>query len=291
MHQNTTNNEEFVVFILTHGRPDRVYTYSTLRRSGYTGKIYLVVDTSDKKIHEYLEKYPGEVLIFNKDDYEGTFDSADNFKNKRGVIIYARNASFDLAEKIGAKYFLQLDDDYNQFHYRFDAKYNYSAKYIGKLDEIFDAVLSFYKSTNFITFAIAQGGDFIGGRYCEKASAIQLMRKCMNSFFCRTDRRFNFVGRINEDVNTYVSFGSRGILLGSTNQVSLNQKSTQQNAGGMTEVYLDSGTYLKSFYSIVFNPSSVRIRMMSGGANARLHHSISWKNTVPKIVSESLRKL
>ncbi|EFC6976332.1 hypothetical protein DFZ72_21860 [Escherichia coli] len=36
--------DDFCAFILTHGRPDKVLTYRTLRRAGYTGKIFIVVD-------------------------------------------------------------------------------------------------------------------------------------------------------------------------------------------------------------------------------------------------------
>ena len=31
-------------------------------------------------------------------------------------------------------------------------------------------------------------------------------------FFCKTDRPFKFVGRMNDDVNTYVSLGDKGNL-------------------------------------------------------------------------------
>lgn len=40
--------DDFCAFILTHGRPDKVLTYRTLRRAGYTGKIFIVVDDEDK---------------------------------------------------------------------------------------------------------------------------------------------------------------------------------------------------------------------------------------------------
>ena len=39
----------FAVFILTHGRPDNVITIKTLRQSGYTGKVYFIIDNEDKK--------------------------------------------------------------------------------------------------------------------------------------------------------------------------------------------------------------------------------------------------
>ncbi|MBF8851426.1 hypothetical protein FC325_12155 [Escherichia coli] len=43
--------DDFCAFILTHGRPDKVLTYRTLRRAGYTGKIFIVVDDEDKTRH------------------------------------------------------------------------------------------------------------------------------------------------------------------------------------------------------------------------------------------------
>ncbi|MCK2620993.1 hypothetical protein MZE52_22450, partial [Escherichia coli] len=44
--------DDFCAFILTHGRPDKVLTYRTLRRAGYTGKIFIVVDDEDKTRHQ-----------------------------------------------------------------------------------------------------------------------------------------------------------------------------------------------------------------------------------------------
>lgn len=34
-------NNSYCVFILSHGRPDRVYTFKALRKHGYTGPIYI----------------------------------------------------------------------------------------------------------------------------------------------------------------------------------------------------------------------------------------------------------
>lgn len=60
--------DDFCVFILTHGRPDRVYTYKTLRKRGYTGKIYIVIDDEDETENEYRAIYGDEVLQFCKKD-------------------------------------------------------------------------------------------------------------------------------------------------------------------------------------------------------------------------------
>lgn len=57
----------------------------------------------------------------------------------------------------------------------------------------------------------------------------------------------------------------------------------------MTEVYLNSGTYLKSFYSVMFAPSAVQIAVM-GDKEKRIHHRVNWKFAAPLIIRESLKK-
>ena len=111
----------------------------------------------------------------------------------------------------------------------------------------------------------------------------------MNSFICSVDRPFQFSGILNDAVNTYVSLGSRGALMLSINQVSLQQAQTQQQAGGMTPIYLAFGTYVKSFYSVMYHPSSVTVHPIQSKFS-RLHHRIQWRNTTPMILSEDLKR-
>jgi hypothetical protein len=274
---------DFVVFILTNGRPNNVHTARSLRNHGYTGKIILVIDDEDKTAEEYLDKFK-DVEVFSKKEIAQEFDEADNFDDRRS-IVYARNACFKIAEKLGVKYFIQMDDDYTRFEYRVYTNERQKPSFIANLDSVFAALLNFYKESNFSTISMAQGGDFIGGKNNRMAKRPTLFRKCMNSFICSTDRPFKFIGRINEDVNTYVNKQSIGLLMGTIPFVSLVQNQTQSNKGGMTEMYLDSGTYIKSFYTIMFSPSSVYIKPM-GDKHLRLHHHVKWNNAVPKLISE-----
>lgn len=69
----------------------------------------------------------------------------------------------------------------------------------------------------------------------------------------------------------------------------LTQEMTQQNKGGLTELYLDKGTFVKSFYSVIWSPSCVCVAGM-GAKNRRLHHKIHWDNAVPKILNEKYKK-
>ena len=282
--------KDFAAFILSHGRANNVITYDTLRKTGYTGDIYIIIDNEDKTAKEYYDKFGDKVVMFDKKKIAKTFDEADNFDDRR-AIVYARNACFDIAKDLDIKYFIQLDDDYTTFRFAANDKGEYitSNTSITQLDKIFEAMLNFYKSTNIHSIAMAQGGDFIGGEN-SRVFKEKLARKCMNSFICSTDRPFQFVGRINEDVNNYTHKGSLGYLFFTIATVRLEQKQTQSNEGGMTDIYLDNGTYIKSFYSIIFQPSAVTISLM-GNKNNRLHHRVNWNATTPVILDEKYKKI
>ena len=58
--------DDFAVFILSHGRADRVLTYETLRTQGYTGRIYIVVDTQDSALARYVDQFGEQVLVFRQ---------------------------------------------------------------------------------------------------------------------------------------------------------------------------------------------------------------------------------
>ena len=117
----------------------------------------------------------------------------------------------------------------------------------------------------------------------------KILRKAMNSFFCRTDRPFYFYGRINEDTTMYVRYGEQGKLIFTPMAFMLNQGQTQKNAGGLTEMYLDSGTYVKSFYSVMYSPSCVKVAAM-GDKHMRMHHQVSWEYCTPKILNARYKR-
>jgi len=187
---------------------------------------------------------------------------------------------FKIAKEIGITYFVQLDDDYYYFGYRYDT----GAKIIKNMDRVFEIMLSFYKSVNIKSIAFGQGGDHIGG-----FSGIKLKRKCMNSFFCSTEREFQFVGAMNEDVNTYTTLGSRGEVFFTFTNLQLDQKDTQSQTSGITDMYQRFGTYCKAFTTMMMQPSSVKVSMMNSN-NPRIHHSIKWLNTTPMILDQKYKK-
>jgi len=281
------DNKDFCIFVISHGRPDKLYTIETLKKYNYTGPCYIVLDNEDKTIEQYKSRH-SNVLVFDKKRIADLTDEGNNFDNRR-TTTHARNACFDLATELGYTYFLVLDDDYTVFRYRYLDKY-ITKGYVNNLDKLFKSTLDYYKSTNYLSVAFAQGGDFIGGENCGLIQRyLYVSRKCMNSFFCSTERRFWFVGQLNEDVNTYITLGSRGDLFLTIPFVGLEQKATQKTSGGMTDAYLKYGTYVKSFTTTMMQPSSVFVAMMGFTTN-RLHHRVSWNNTTPMILDEKYKK-
>jgi len=283
--------DRFVAFILSHGRSDRVLTYGLLRKTGYTGPIRIVIDDGDPEIAQYHSRYPGEVLVFSKQRIAETMDEGGNFGNRK-TIVYARNACWQLARDNGFDSFIQLDDDYTEFRHKLDSRGRYieglgsSVRTIRSLDEVLEAMVRFVRGTRFLTIAMAQGGDFIGGGLGDIWRRPK--RKAMNSFVCLTDRPFQFLGRVNEDVTAYTHLGHRGELMLTCMWIALQQLPTQDNPGGMTEEYLNSGTYVKSFYSVLWTPSAVRVTVMNS-RYPRIHHEVRWRHCVPKIVRATAR--
>jgi hypothetical protein len=283
---------DFAVLILTHGRPDRVHTYFALRNAGYTGRILIVIDNEDKTTKEYRKRYGSDVVVFDKATIAKTFDEGDNFQDRR-AIIYARNASFQIAKDHGYRFFVQLDDDYTGFEYCFDENGMYGYGKVKNLNWLFSAIADYLVATPFASIAISQGGDHIGG--AESKKTIGTKRKAMNSFVCDTEKPFKFFGRINEDVNTYTCEQRKGLLFLTILASKLVQKTTQSNSGGMTDLYIDSGTYVKTFYSIMYAPSCVKVSEISSPQNgnaghARIHHKVNWNNAAPLILSQHHKK-
>lgn len=278
--------DDFCIFILTHGRPDNQKTLRTLGKMRTAYPIYFVCDDGDKTLPAYIERYGQErVMVFSKSEQAKTFDTMDNFATN-GVIVYARNACYDIARRLGYRYFLELDDDYENFAFYFSPAHDYGPRIIkkgGVFDGLCDAMLQFLSCSPHIkSVAFMQDGDYIGGGIAKK---IYAKRKAMNSFFCDTEKRVTFFGKYNEDVNLYTQGATTGDVFFTTNYILLHQAQTQHEAGGMSEEYRRYGTYVKSFYTVMACPSAVTIRMM-GVVEKRLHHHVNYKRCAPRIIDE-----
>lgn len=198
----TPNMDKFATFIFSWGRPDFDSTYKLLRKCGYTGRVVFLCDDLDDKHMGYIEKYGNEnVYVFSKYRYARKCDPMNNF-GKLESTLYVENAMFDIANELGIDYFCSMCDDYYYFGHRGEK----GAKRTSRLDDVFYFFVEYLINTPIKCLAFSQGGDNMNGyskdRLCK--------RKVMNSFICKTDRRFEFYGSMNDDVNMYVQNGIRG---------------------------------------------------------------------------------
>ena len=197
------------VIILTHGRADRVITYSTLRKEGYTGPIYLLCDDEDEDLAKYKETFADKVIVFNKEEWIGKSDAFYN-ESPSGTPLYARNAaSYITKHQLGWTHFIMMDDDYYHTYLKwneFDKSsgcHKMRCKEATDLDALFDICFDLLDDTHADVIGLAQGGDMIGG--ARGSGGLNLVkRKVMNVFFIATDRCPTFRGFMNEDVNLYV---------------------------------------------------------------------------------------
>lgn len=279
---------DFCVFIISYGRAKNVKTLTTLKRAKYTGQFFIIDSDDDDELAEYQQLYGRKLHVFNKLEEAKSFDMMDNRQKASASIVYARNYCFKLANKLGYRYFLELDDDYNEFSFRYVKDNDLKCKKITNIEPVFEATLQMLDDTDALTIAWSQGGDLIGGIHGSNYKK-RLLRKAMNSFFIDTRKPFKFLGRINEDVNMYCDLGSRGRKIFQVTDVMINQGSTQSADNGMTSLYLDYGTYLKSFYSVMIQPSFVKLNKM-GIENFRIHHNVDWNCAVPKIINQKYKK-
>ena len=69
-------------------------------------------------------------------------------------------------------------------------------KNILNLDKVFDSLIDFKNKTGALAVALAQRGDFVGGKHNNIVRGELLKRKAMNSFICDTDMPFKFLVKL-----------------------------------------------------------------------------------------------
>lgn len=271
----------YPIFILSYGRAQHIITYKTLLEGGISPEdIYIVCSDDDKTLKEYKSLYPN-VIVFSKEKVRVDTDLMDNFE-KRNIVVFARNEIFKIAKGMKIEYFCVLDDDYDRFSFRRCFGDKLKGFKVKNIKVIFNKCFEYLKNTPELDcFALCQDGDMIGG--VGGFDRIAFKRKIMNAYFFRTSSLIKFLGSINEDLTASVYEGQRGKLMFTINDVSVHQLITQSNGGGLTDVYLDSGTYIKSFYSVMAAPNCVKISAM-GSKDLRIHHKVDWNKAVPKLL-------
>ena len=280
--------EKFAIFILSHGRANEILTVKTLKKLHYTGDYYVVIDNEDDQEEIYRKKFGDKIIQFDKKAEADKTDTGD-LDNDRRVGVFARNAIQDIADKMGYKYHLQLDDDFSTFTFRYPDGEKLGSCVVKNLDFILKAVVEFFEETNIDALSFSLPADFMGGIESPKLKA-GLYPKTMGTFFMKQNKKRYFKMRMNDDITTCLLNNRIGNLFLTIAQIMVDTPGTQDMSGGMTDIYVENGTYRKSFYSVMCCPSFVKIYAFGNRTGTRLHHQIKWDYANPKIISEKYKK-
>ena len=280
--------KDFAIFILSHGRANEILTVNTLNRQHYTGKYYIVIDNEDDQEDLYRKKFGDKIIQFDKKAQAEKTDTGD-LDNDRRVGVFARNAIQDIADNMGYKYHLQLDDDFSGFVFRYPKGEKLGSSPVKYLDEILKSVVEFFEDTNIDALSFSLPADFMGGVESPKLKA-GLFPKTMGTFFMKRDKKRYFRMRMNDDITTCLLNNRIGNLFLTIAPIMVDTPGTQDMAGGMTDIYVENGTYRKSYYSVMNCPSFVKIYAFRNKLGTRLHHQVEWDYANPKILNERYKK-
>lgn len=276
-------NRTYCIFILSHERANKLYTYNMLINNGIEKKhIYIVVDDEDKQKNIYRQKFKN-VLIYNKDEIQKETDTVDSFYDLKKTGLFARNFIMKKAKELGYNYCIMLDDDYKHIKLKYICENKVKSKNINNLNVLFNMCIEYMDGCSQIDFISFCGeGDYFGGKESMTFKR-GLIRKAVNVFIFKSDCDIKFLGRINDDICTNVLYQSKGRLFLSIGNIMLDMCKTMKIDGGMFDLYKQCGDYVKSFYPIIVNPSCTII-------SDNLYHKVYKNNCCPKIVSERYKK-
>lgn len=275
------------ILITTYKRPTLQHTLRMLREYGLTERYptYLLVAEDDPTLSEYRALHGDIVLTYDrKREAEALgLDMMDNLP--LGGAGSARAAVWSVGRSIGLTHAIVMDDDYRYFTFfgwRGEASRKLRPRFAPYLVKIFEALLDFVDADPRIyDIALAQTGDMVGG--ADSSSARRPWKwKAMNVYFWRLDRPFPQNGRLNEDVTCTFDLAQKGLIFGTLTLVGIQQERTQQQPGGLTDLYLQQGTYQKSFYSVMRAPSAVIARY--DWSVGRIHHRVDKDFAYPKLL-------
>ena len=259
---------KFAVLINTHGRADKQLTYKTLRECGYNGKIYLVIDDLDEQKKDYYAKYKDAVKEFDKREYAKNVDTFLNYE-MLNTVLYARNASFDIARELKLDWFVMCDDDITRLNYKLVKDGKLYTKKARLLDRFFASCVDFMNEAKIECLSASEEGIYIGGANNQRmAQGLQWQMGHFWIFNSRCERRFRgayYEDRLFSDASECERAWATSIIADTT--PSFKQEKKQE--GGMQAMYEKTGLYIPSFLPVMAYPSYERVVIKNGEIKSR----------------------
>ena len=246
-------SKDFMTVIISHERVKTMKTLDSLKVAGFVGDYRIVIDSSDKQLSEYIEKYGERCIVFDKAEIAEQTDLMHNWKNWR-VSTLPRNFVLKWAKENGYRYVFVIDDDIKCFNYCYeDIGKKIKRQPIKNINNVISALLEFLKcSDKIMGVGFVADGLFFGGKYgAFKRTYDRYVTQCL---MLKTDVGLWYKGIMVEDFILSHNFFDK-IALEYYRLSTISPATASNQDGG---IYYD-GDYEKSFYQVMFFPAGHKI--------------------------------
>lgn len=268
------------VLVISHKRPDCL-TVKALKKAGYGDEWHIVADDIDDTDYESL--YPNHVIRFCKNEYMETVDTIDNFC-KTTSPVYARNACFDIAKRLGYDCFALLDDDLQSFSYRYLIDGKAKSKKIKALDLIFNEYCKYILNAGIACGGFVSAGRLVGGANNELFRT-KFYYNPTNAYIINTHvEQIPFIGTLWEDSMYCYLNNMTGKIVRAFLPIVISMVSPgAMKPGGNTSLYAASSAYIAENYGNIAIPSFFKWTY-----NCTKHR---FSSNIPQIINERWRKI
>lgn len=278
--------------ICTHGRPNAQHTYETLRKSGYTGEIYLILDDEDNKLKDYNrfidEQHEDNLFcsVFNKQKYIDKSDTGTN-ENQRKCILYAKNYCEDFARELKLQAFIIADDDILKFRFRYieDGKLK-SQNITHSMDDVIESYIKTMLDCDMTATGFGFTQFYFTGVNSFSVENVVKYRVPYNFVFRNPNHRVDWMSWFGEDIITAVYYGRIGQLWTAMPYVQQEIVSLATAEGGMKDTYDNNSSIRLAMQNIMYLPSELKPYKYNDTYMA----SIRRDHAFPKLISSCFKK-
>lgn len=269
----------FAIFVISYKRAKKIATVATLRKSGYSGDVYIVVGDDDDQLPDYTERYEN-VVVFSKDEDES--DTVDNFGIKSSAL-YARNFCVREAERRGIDEFAIFDDDITGFHYRYIVDGKLASKKVDKMDDVVEAFVEFLKTERIGCLSFQENGGYMGG--ADGIFRKYLVPNPSQTYFLKGYDSLYKGTRCEDDIFNY-DMWKTGRCAYAVCGVDCCTPKRMSNSGGLHEDYMSINGYVLGMYSVICDPTSYLVAMENGEHRLRA----AGDSRRPLVIAEESKK-
>lgn len=273
------------IYIISKDRP-QCKSAKTLIQMEYPMDWFIVIGSDDKYIEEYKKNFgEDKIIIFDMEEQLKITDTLDNFgfENMAHGASPVRNVVQKISYERGEIRHWQIDDDFIRFDIRVPSNHFKRTKFNGKLlYKYLNKLSSFAESIGMANIGIAQGAE----TFPENTFRFSPRVFGVHNLPSEPDKFNTWRGRLNDDLINALEVYNNGNFEMLFYFLGFETERTQQESGGLTDIYKEQGTIRKTAYAIMINPLSVKLKIQYG----RYHHIVNWRNVTPKIINEKWRK-